>query len=358
MIPPPAHGATRSLRLGIVGFGRLAHYYYAPALRSMDGIRSILVADPSAARRALARKSLRAETCDSPDDLLPHKPDAILVASPPSTHLQIWNAASRAAVPVFMEKPFVLNGELARAESSPNARRLMMIDFDRRFWPVYVRLRELVRGGAIGAPQCAQFWLHIDLRAWCTVTSHRLSPREGGALYDLGSQILDLVSYVFDADPRSIEAETSSRRWDADHVRLDLGFSSGLRVRCDLAYSDRNREGVAIWGHRGRVRLNDPNMAVHLDRGISPAPAPLARGKDLLLLAYRAIRRNQSMGRYSVRAALAAFLRAVRLGDEFSPGFEDAAKNTMWLEAASRALRRRAAADAGPRNAAGHRAVP
>lgn len=57
------------------------------------------------------------------------------------------------------------------------------------------------------------------------------------------------------------------------------------------------------------------------------------------MLAYRGVRRGRSMARYSLQAALAAFLRAVRRGDEFSPGFEDAAKNTKWLEAASCAAR-------------------
>ena len=145
MTPASHRRALRSLRLGIVGFGRLAQHYYAPALRGMDGIGTILVADPLDARRALARKRLRAGTYGAPRDLLAQEPDALLVASPPSTHLEIWNDACRAGVPVFMEKPFVLSGEIARAESSPDARRLLMIDFGRRFWPVYAQLREMVQ---------------------------------------------------------------------------------------------------------------------------------------------------------------------------------------------------------------------
>ncbi len=345
--------ALRPLRLGIVGFGRLAQHYYAPALRGMDGIHSILVADPVDARRALARESLRAGTYGDPRDLLAQKPDALLVASPPSTHLEIWNDACRAAVPVFMEKPFVLDGELARAESSPGARRLLMIDFGRRFWPVYAQLREMVRHGVIGAPQFAEFTLHVDLVTWCSVTSHRLSPREGGALYDLGSQTLDLVSYVFDADPCDIEVEISSRRWDADSVWLLLSFPNGLRVRCDLAYGDRTRERLVIRGQRGCLRLNDPNMTIHVGHRFSRALSPLARGKDLALLAYRGVRRSHSMARYSIRAALAAFVRAVRLGEEFSPGFEDAVKNTRWLEAASRAAARLGLSDPAALRAGG-----
>ena len=353
MRPAPEERGLQPLRLGIAGFGRLAQYYYVPALRALNGIHSVLVADPLESRRALARESLRAETYGVPGDLLARKPDALLVATPPTTHLEIWNAACQAGVPVFMEKPFVLSGELARANSSPDARRLLMMDFSRRFWPVYGRLRDLIHCGAIGAPDSAEFRLHVDLMTWCTVTSHRLSPREGGVLYDLGSQTLDLASYVFDADPCSVEAEMSSHRWEADHVRLHVGFPGGLRVCCDLAYDNRTCERVTVSGPQGRLHLDDPNMAIHLDRGRSRTPWPVARGKDLLLLGYRAVRRSRSMARYSIRAALAAFLRAVRRGEEFSPGFEEAAKNTIWLETASHAAGRLRVAGPAPITAGG-----
>lgn len=62
-------------------------------------------------------------------------------------------------------------------------------------------------------------------------------------LYDLGSQTLNLVSRIFDADPSSIDAETSSRRWDSDHVRLQLGFPGGLRVRWTLRMATGRANG-------------------------------------------------------------------------------------------------------------------
>jgi hypothetical protein len=60
------------------------------------------------------------------------------------------------------------------------------------------------------------------------------------------------------------------------------------------------------------------------------------RCRDILSIGYRAFRRDQSMLRYSVRAALDAFIRALRSRGAFSPGFADAANNVMWLEAASK----------------------
>ena len=46
------------------------------------------------------------------------------------------------------------------------------------------------------------------------------------------------------------------------------------------------------------------------------------------------LRRERSMLRYTVRASLAEFLRALSLGQPFSPNFDDAIENAICLEAA------------------------
>jgi len=236
-----------------------------------------------------------------------------------------------------MEKPFVLDGEISHAESTPASRRLLMMDFNRRFWPPYQQLRTLIQSGAIGIPQTAEFTLHIDLMAWSAVTSHRLSPDQGGVLYDLGSQTLDLISYIFESAPSVIEATTSSHRWEADHLQITLSFPNGLSAYCNLAYSDHTQERVMISGSEGRLRLDDPNMTVHVVRGNSPT-SWWDGGKDILMLGYRGIWRAKSMARYSIRSAIDEFLRRVRRGEAFNPGFDAAETNSNWLDAASRSI--------------------
>lgn len=334
----PKGDQLTSLRFAIVGFGKLAQKYYVPPLRSLDRIHLVAVADPLPACQSAAKDRIpNVTTYSAHQDLLEHEAlDAILVASPPSTHLQIWNDACKSEVAVFMEKPFVLKNELARVESSPQARRLLMVNFNRRFWPTYRRLGELSRSGQIGNLEHAEFVLHVNVLEWCSVTAHRLSPGEGGVLYDLGSQMLDLVWSIFSEEPVSILAEIRSKRWVSDHVALGLDFSSGLHVRCELAYGERTRESVVIQGSRGRLRLDNPNMTIHLELKDSPPHQLADRCRDAFIFGYRAVRRDRSMLRYTIRASIETFLRSLRVNERFSPGFEDAAKNTMWLEAALR----------------------
>ena len=331
---PAARG---SLRIGVAGFGRLVRDYYLPAFRTIGGARLVAVADPLPASRAAAAHRLRSIDIypDSPTMLERASLDALLVASPPSTHLEIWNDAAARGLPVFMEKPFVLCEQLGQIEHGHASARLML-DFNRRFWPTYRRVGELVRQGALGKPVQVEFRLHTDVLSWSTVTRHRLSGDEGGILHDLGGHAIDLAGNLLGEEPESVSAETWSTRWPNDHLRLGLAFADGSVVRCELAYADRTREQLSARGPRGTVRLADPNMAIHFARDGARSGRLAARCRDAAVFGYRAIRRERSMARFSIGNALARFVQALAAGEPFSPGFDEAVRNVRWLEAAAR----------------------
>jgi predicted dehydrogenase len=331
--------ATASLRIGLVGFGRLARSCYVPAVGRLRGASVVAVADPLEASRVAAATALPgAAICRGMEELLAHRPDALLVATPPSTHLALWNVAQESGLPVFMEKPFVLAGQLADAADDAGARGRLMVNFNRHFWPPYRRLRALVADDRIGRIVSAEFVLHVDLLPWCSVTRHRLSPDDGGVVHDLASQALAFVPWLLGAEPVSVEATLASHRWPDDHLTLRLGFADGARATCDLAYEARTFERVAITGTTGRVRLEDPNMALHLE----PASHRRGRGRlrDLAVFGYRGLRRSHSMARYSIHAALAAFVEATRHQRPPVPGWDAAVQNVRALEAAMLAARR------------------
>jgi predicted dehydrogenase len=212
-----------------------------------------------------------------------------------------------------------------------------MLDLNRRFWPPYRKIRESVRAGLLGDLKSMEIWLHVDIAPWCSVTSHRLEPGEGGVLYDLGSQAIDLARWITGSEPKMVSASSESRHWNNDHVLVQLEFDEGLQARCNLAYTKHAAERVVVRGVSREVWLCNPNMAVHFkDSGKSWSFR--RSGRDLVVLCYRAVRRSHSMMRYSVAAVLTAFAESIRRGLPFSPGFDDAAANTKWLDAAAFAL--------------------
>src|SRR5262249_25473204 len=177
---------------------------------------------------------------------------------------------------------------------------------------------------------------HIDVLRWCSVTSHRLAPEEGGALCDLGSQALDLVRNLVGTEPVGVSASTRSARWPADHVDLRLAFADGFEFHCDIAYTAVTKESVVIEGTEARLRLRDANMTIHVEAANGRALRLADRMRDVVALGYRAVRRNQSMARHTIRESLATFFRSLRTREPFSPGFDDAVRVVRWLDTASR----------------------
>lgn len=336
------------VRVGIAGFGRLVRDYYVPAIYTLPGIQVVAITDPLAdSRSAAARRFPGAQIVSDSEALFEQaQMDALVVASPPSTHLDWWNEAARRQIPVLMEKPFVLGGEIARAASSPEARQLLMPNFNRRWWPAYRAMRQLCAEGRVGEIGSARFTLRVDIAPWCSVTRHRLSPAEGGPLYDLGSSELDLIEYVLGASIESVNAHMDDA---AGHEGfLEVTLTNGVRVECDLAYTARNRESISIVGSKASLRLDDPNFALHVvARGKREFP-PLRWVQDVAAFGVRAAQRSRSMLRYTIRASLAEFIDALTSGRPFSLGFDDAAHNSACLEAALKSVRNRTRVNVEP----------
>ena len=332
------HAASISseLQLGVVGFGKLVRDYYLPALRVLEGVQVAAVVDPlSESRRAAKKRLSKVETFADYRAMIEQvRLDGVLVASPPSTHLEIWTGTAGHGIPTFVEKPLLLSSQLSLLTTS-NGNLRVMTDFNRRFWPMYNRARELVRQELIGTPIQLEFGLHLDVLRWSSVTAHRLDVDEGGLLHDLGPHAIDLAIQIIGEEPATISAVTSTERWRDDHLQLRLSFRNGCSSICNLAYGDRTREWLVAHGPKGRIRLKEPNMMLHVESN-GGWQLPIAWLFDVAAFAYRGLRRSQSMGRASIQGALTAFIRSLMTGTSFNPGLADGLRNARWIAAAAR----------------------
>ena len=333
----PSATTAGELQLAVVGFGRLGRDYYLPALRMLGGVRVVAVVDPLLeSRRSAAERLPEAEIyADHHLMLDAMRLDGVLVVSPPSTHLEIWTATTGHGIPTFVEKPLVLSSQLSRLETQAQNPRVM-IDFNRRFWPTYNRARDLLRQGVLGMPVRFEFTLHLNVPRWSSVTRHRLDPNEGGVLQDLGCHAIDLAIQIIGEEPDTVAAVTTTQQWTGDRLELRLVFPSGSSANCDLAYGDRTRERLVVCGPQGRLRLEEPNMALHVEQEGARQLPVVAWLRDGAQLGYRGLRRSQSMGQASIRNALAAFLYCLKSSAPFAPGYVDGVRNAMWVAAAER----------------------
>lgn len=144
---------TRSLRVGLLGSGRIGRVH-AANLAAHPGIDFAWVADPmlDSAREVAALYGATA-TAEAATVLADAQLDALLICSPTPTHVDLIIEAANRGIAVLCEKPVDL--DLARArecrEATAGATAPIMMAFNRRFDPSFREVREAVAAGEIGA---------------------------------------------------------------------------------------------------------------------------------------------------------------------------------------------------------------
>jgi len=324
-----------TLDLAIIGYGRLAREYYVPALARMNGVRIKAVADPSPESRYSAKKGIPlAHVYQNYQEMFSQESfNAVLIASPPSSHLMAWLEARKNRVPAFVEKPFALTSQMQDLPHLSDADAALMVNFNRRFWSPYQEVIRACRNGTIGVLRHIQFTFHTDVARWSTITKHRLSPDEGGVLHDLGSQAVDLMCQIANCAPGRISGSFTSRRWNSDSVQLELEFAGGIQAHCDLSYDDQNREALIVTGSAGSLLLREPNMTPHVAKnGRLSVTAYL---EDYAWLGYRGLFPGHRMLRQTIMHSLSTFIESLRTGSCFKPGYAEACENLRLLARAA-----------------------
>ena len=106
---------TTSLRLGIIGAGRMGITHYSIA-NACEGASVVGVADPSKLVTAMLRKYAQVGTYKDYKGLLAGETlDAVLVCTPPALNPEILDTVLAARLHAFVEKPFVLSSADVRS---------------------------------------------------------------------------------------------------------------------------------------------------------------------------------------------------------------------------------------------------
>lgn len=197
---------NKTIRWGIIGVGSVCEVKSGPGFYKNPNSQLLAVmrrdlekAKDYALRHEVPRWYDNAEALFSNPDI-----DAIYIATPPAQHKNYALAALAAGKDVYIEKPVTLNADeckqlIAAAEQSSNK---VCVAHYRRAMPCFVKIKELLRTGAIGTPLLAQ----IDMLRPAPTTppnenNWRLDPAisGGGLFHDLAPHQLDLMLHWFGA---------------------------------------------------------------------------------------------------------------------------------------------------------------
>jgi predicted dehydrogenase len=262
--------ATESLRVGLVGCGRIAQTHLE-ALKEVRGCQLAGVSDVRGelARRAGGRYGVPAH--DDPRRLLGEDLDAVIVCTPPSTHSEIATFFLDEGVHVLCEKPLALTSAEASVliDTAERAGRLLMMASKFRFVEDVIRAREILDSGALGEVILYEnaFCSWVDMgERWNALPA--LSG--GGVLIDNGTHSVDVARFLL-GPIVEVQATAGPRVQHLpveDSCRLCFRTAAGSIGTVDLSWSiQKEREayievfcarGVLSIGWRGsRYRLHD-----------------------------------------------------------------------------------------------------
>ena len=126
--------------------------------------------------------------------------EAILIATPHSTHLGLVEEAASAGKHIFVEKPLVLSVADARraAEVAEKAKVVLQVGHNRRRQPANRRIKAMLDGGKLGTPMQLD-GIHTHPGAGSpNIARWRLDPAEcpAGAMTALGIHTVDTFHYL------------------------------------------------------------------------------------------------------------------------------------------------------------------
>lgn len=144
-----------TIGIGVIGAGVMGSDHARLIAGQVQGAELVAVsdADERRARAAADRHGASKIFADANALIDDATVDAVLVASPDSTHLGYTLACLKRGKPVLCEKPLAPTAEeclrAVEAEAA-GGRRLIQVGFMRRFDPAYVEMRNTLRAGTLG----------------------------------------------------------------------------------------------------------------------------------------------------------------------------------------------------------------
>jgi len=226
--------SKKLVRLGLVGLGFGANY--ADHIRT-GKVRRMQVTAVAARDRAKWARVPEAQGFPSAGALLASGlVDAVLVATPHTSHAAIGIAALQAGRHVLVEKPLAVHkSEAQRLIAAHQDQRLVFAAmFNQRTDPFYQKIRELVRRGTLGAIRRVS-WTITDMfrpEAYYRAVSWRASwaGEGGGLLLNQCPHNLDLLQWMVGM-PVRVRAFCNFGRYHAieaeDDVTAYMEFPTG-----------------------------------------------------------------------------------------------------------------------------------
>jgi len=275
------------LRIGVIGLGRMGLMHSA-VFNSLPESKLVAVMDPSKfPSKQLGALNPAIKVFHNIDDMLDGvELDAVLIASPVSSHIPIALKCIEKRIGFLIEKPLSVNSD----QAVPLMKRLAekpvpnMVGYVFRFLDSFVKGKEILDTNCLGRIQRVDAKVHIS-QLFQKGKGWRYDPKEsgGGSLINNGTHLIDLLTWYF-GPVASVNSNVLSYYSPGidDFAHLIIKHKSGISTIFDCSWSVRFKRKIDIkidiLGDNGSLIVSDDTIQLFLDKAVGEWPA----GKTVL----------------------------------------------------------------------------
>ena len=261
------------IKVAVVGLGKMGLSHYAITNAHPD-VEVAGICDSSSYVLGVLKKYTGVTTYSDFDAMLDKADlDAVVIATPSSSHAKMVRTALERDLHVFCEKPFTLNPQDAEALAALGDERSLVtqVGYHNRFIGAFQEVKRLLDAGAIGEVT------HVLGEAYGPVvlkpkggTWRSQRTEGGGCLYDYAAHVLDLVSWYV-GEPVGVGGtalnSVFSREID-DEVFSTLYYPRGTTAQISVNWSDESYRKmttrITVWGTKGRIFVDRQECQVYI----------------------------------------------------------------------------------------------
>ena len=275
------------IRYGVIGTGMMGVEHIRNIV-ALDGAMVTALCDTNAGSRAAGERATSDQSDvdvavfdDHRDLVASGLCDAVVVATPNHTHIDVVPGLLRSELHLLIEKPLcttvadcehVLGLEVTRPVDA-----ITWMAMEYRYMPAVAELIRRVHGGAVGTPRMVAIREHrfpflVKVGDW-----NRFSENTGGTLVEKTCHFFDLMNLILRERPwrvmasgaqdvNHLDERYAGRTPDIlDNVFVIVDYPSGARAMLDLcmfAEATDEQEEISVVGELGKVESRLPSNSL------------------------------------------------------------------------------------------------
>lgn len=330
-----------TIKVAVIGLGKMGLSHLA-MINALDDFSVVAICDSATMVGGVIEKYGKLRYVADFDAVLRlPELDAIVIATPTTTHAPMVRKALERGCHVFCEKPLTLSAaESEELAALANAKGLVaQVGYHNRFIGTFGEVKRLIDGGAIGEVS------HVLAEAYGPVVLKPTKPtwrgksgQGGGCLYDYAAHPLNLVNWYF-GRPQGCSGAVMKSVFSAevdDEVYATLGFTGGVTGQLSVNWSDASvrkmTTRISVWGKSGKLFADRQEIQVFLTGGAA-APDGYGEGWTVKYITELTPPVSFYLRGEEYTAQLEAFGRAIRdAGAARENGFGSSADTDATIE--------------------------